>query len=53
MEKLLDTTGQMRGLKKMRAFFESLGKWRLVIGIATIVGTIAIYAFLPFLPIKI
>ena len=48
-EKITEMTAQFRGLQKMENFFKSLGKWRIVIGISTLIGTIIIYLFLPLI----
>jgi hypothetical protein len=47
--KLLETTAQLRGMKKIEDKFLLLGKWRFVIGILTLVGRFMIYAFLPLI----
>jgi hypothetical protein len=48
-EKITEMTAQFRGLQKMEDYFKSLGRWRLVIGIAVLIGTVIIYIFLPLL----
>jgi len=48
-EKITEMTAQFRGLQKMEDFFKSLGRWRLVIGITILIGTVIIYIFLPLL----
>ncbi|TFG21674.1 MAG: glycerol-3-phosphate acyltransferase [Promethearchaeota archaeon] len=48
-EKITEMTAQFRGLQKMENFFKSLGKWRIVIGISTLIGTIMLYLFLPLI----
>lgn len=48
-EKITEMTAQFRGLQKMEDFFKSLGRWRLVIGITVLIGTVIIYIFLPLL----
>ncbi|NVM19807.1 MAG: glycerol-3-phosphate acyltransferase [Candidatus Lokiarchaeota archaeon] len=48
-EKLLETTAQLRGMKKMEDKFLSMGKWRFVIGIIILLGLLTIYAFLPLI----
>ena len=48
-EKITKMTAQFRGLQKIEDFFKSLGKWRIIIGIISLIGTIIIYFFLPFI----
>jgi hypothetical protein len=48
-ERLLELTAQMRGLKKMENVFRSMGKWRIIIAVLTVLGTITIFSILPFL----
>lgn len=44
-EKLTKMTAQFRGLQKMEDFFKSLGIWRIVLGIISLIFTIVIYTF--------
>ena len=46
-ERLTELTAQFRGLQKMENYFRSLGRWRLVIVIPTLIVTLFIYAILP------
>lgn len=46
-DKFFQSTAQFRGMLKMDNYFKSLGKWRFVIGIITLIITLVIYAFLP------
>jgi glycerol-3-phosphate acyltransferase PlsY len=48
-EKITEMTAQFRGLQKIENFFKSLGKWRIVIGVASLIATVTIYFFLPLL----
>ena len=48
---LLESSGYLRGMKKMEDFFNSLGVWRLVLGICVLIGTITILIFLRAIPI--
>jgi glycerol-3-phosphate acyltransferase PlsY len=50
-EKLLTSSGYLRGMKKIEDFFNSLGPWRLILGLCILIGTITILIFLPILPI--
>jgi hypothetical protein len=45
-ENLLKTSGYMRGMKKIEDSFNSLGIWRIVLGIGVLVATITILLFL-------
>ncbi|TFF87559.1 MAG: glycerol-3-phosphate acyltransferase [Promethearchaeota archaeon] len=47
-EKVTEMTAQLRGMKKMENYFKSLGKWRIVIGIISLIATIIIYVLLAF-----
>ena len=50
-ENLLKSSGYLRGMKKMEDFFNSLGVWRIVLGICVLIGTIIIFIFLQSIPI--
>jgi glycerol-3-phosphate acyltransferase PlsY len=50
-EEIVKSSGYLRGMKKMEDFFNSLGVWRLIIGLCILAGTITIYIFLPKIPI--
>jgi len=45
-ERLTEMTAQFRGLQKMENYFKSIGRWRIVIGITTLIGSLIIYAIL-------
>ena len=50
-EKLVKSSGYLRGMKKMEDFFNSLGVWRIILGISILLGTITLYIFLPIIPL--
>lgn len=50
-EKVTEMTAQLRGMKKIENYFKSLGKWRLVIGVISLIITLIIYILLAFLNI--
>ena len=50
-EKLVKSSGYLRGMKKMEDFFNSLGVWRIILGICILLGTITLYIFLPIIPL--
>jgi len=50
-EKLLETSGYFRGMRRMEDFFKSLGIWRYFIGISTLIGIIAIFTILAIINI--
>jgi glycerol-3-phosphate acyltransferase PlsY len=50
-EKLLKSSGYLRGMKKLEDFFNSLGIWRIFLGIGILIATITLLLFLKALPI--
>jgi glycerol-3-phosphate acyltransferase PlsY len=50
-ETLLQSSGYLRGMKKLEDFFRSLGIWRIVLGIGILIATITILLFLKAVPI--
>jgi len=50
-EKITKMTAQFRGMQKMEDYFKSLGKWRIVISISSLIATIVVYALLVFVKI--
>lgn len=48
---LLQSSGYLRGMKKLEDFFNSLGIWRILLGICVLAGTITILIFLHAIPI--
>ena len=50
-ENLVKSSGYLRGMKKLEDFFNSLGVWRLVLGVCILAGTITIFIFLPIIPL--
>jgi glycerol-3-phosphate acyltransferase PlsY len=49
-DNIVKSSGYLRGMKKMEDFFNSLGVWRIILGICILLGTITIYIFLPLIP---
>jgi glycerol-3-phosphate acyltransferase PlsY len=50
-ENIVKSSGYLRGMKKLEDFFNSLGIWRIVLGICILIATITILLFLKALPI--